>query len=96
MTAYLGNFHWCNTIFTCNILTILIAKKLFCFQNDHLQSSIPHDTATVAITTLPGLPTEQTVYQVELKVVAPVIVAIIVLLMIILCIRYRLEQSTWF
>ena len=101
MTAYLGNFHCCNTIFICNILisfkwTILIAKKLFCFQNDHLQSSTPHDTATVAITTLPGLPTEQTVYKVELKVITPVIVGIIVLLMIILCIRYRLEQSTWF
>ena len=74
----------------------LNCKKLFCFQNDHLQSSIPHDTATVAIGTLPREPTEQTVYKVELKVIAPVIVGIIVLLMIILCIRYRLEQSTWF
>ena len=75
----------------------LNCEKLFCFQNDHLQSSsISHDTATVAITTLPGLPTEQTVYKVELKVITPVIVGIIVLLMIILCIRYRLEQSTWF
>ena len=71
-------------------------KILFCFQNNHLQSSILHDTTTAAVENLPRQPPEQTVNKVELKVIIPLFVGIIVILMVVLCIRYRLEQSVWF